>query len=131
MAQPPNAVALHVCEQVIYEAGTNNYTIVNGFSQRFVNSFPALPFPFDVFAVLTDGQGEMLLELIIERPDNLEEIYRRQGTLELAHPLQERRCHVRVRSCTFPVPGAYQITLLVDGEPIANRRLYVLRRPHS
>jgi hypothetical protein len=131
MAQRPRAVDLYACQGIIYEAGTNNVSLLNCFSRRFVDKFPAEPFPFDLFATFTDGQGEMLLELIIERPDTLEEIYRRQRTLRLAHPLAESRCHIRVRSCSFPVPGSYQITLLADGEPVANCRLYVLQRQQS
>jgi hypothetical protein len=34
----------------------------------------------------------------------------------------------RVNSCSFPAPGEYQITLFLDGEWLAHRRLQVIER---
>jgi hypothetical protein len=76
MKQRPIAVGVLLCEQVIVEEGTHNVTLVNSFTHRKVTSFPAT-FPFIVFASLTDGLGDGFLEVVIERLDSLEELYRK------------------------------------------------------
>jgi hypothetical protein len=89
--------------------------------------FPSEPVPFTVLALLTDGVGEVMLEVVIERLDNLEEIYRYQHAYRFAHPLHEIRFQLRVVRCSFPVAGVYQVSLLADGEVLAQRRLTIVR----
>jgi hypothetical protein len=126
MAQRPNACGLLLCEQVIIEEGTKNLTPVNCFTHRTVRQFPSQPFPFVVFAVLTDGFGKMPLEVAVQRLDNLDESYRRSGQIEFRTPLQQRPCIIRIRDCSFPVAGDYQVMLLVDHELVAQQRLRIL-----
>src|ERR1700730_521828 len=112
MKQRPVAIGLLACEQIIIEERTRNVTPVNCFTRRAVEHFPSEEVPFVVFAVLTDGAGEMPLEVRISRLDTLEEIYVRSVSCNFANPLQEIRCIVRIRGCSFPVSGYYQILLL-------------------
>jgi hypothetical protein len=121
MAQRPVAIGLHVCEQVIYEEETKNVTLVNCFRKRIVEQVPSEPFPFTVFAWLTDGQGNMTIDLLIQRADDLEEVYRGSAPLHLTSPLHEMRCRFRIRTCRFPTVGAYRVALHVHGEMIAQR----------
>src|SRR5437016_872374 len=107
MAQRPTAIGLHVCEQVIYEAQTNNVTLVNCFASRTVDRVPCVLDPFVIFAWLTDGQGTMRLDLVIERVDNIEEVHRMSMPLQLPLPLYTVRCRFRIRGCPFPVEGGY------------------------
>lgn len=58
MKHMPIAVGLFLCEQVIVEERTRNVTPVNCFTQRAVKAFPG-SFSFVLFAVLTDGLGEI------------------------------------------------------------------------
>jgi len=113
---------------MIIEAETSNVTLVNCFTHRFVNQTPSEPLSFLVVAWVKDGQGEMTLELVIEQADDFEEVFRIPLSLRLDSPLREARCRFRVRNCRFPVAGAYQVTLLADGEPIAQRRLTIFTR---
>src|SRR5947209_4111556 len=124
MKQIPVAVGLHLCEQVIVESGTHNVTLVNCFTFRRVRELPAA-IPLVVVAFLADGLGEMSGELVISRLDDLEEIYRIAGKVRFATPLRVVRFVVRLRDCWFPGEGTYQVSLLIDGEPIAQRRLIV------
>ena len=88
MAQRPSAIGLLVCERVIYEAGTNNATPVGRFTQLAVPELPGIAAPFVVFAILTDGQGEVPVELVILHPDGIYTIYLLEGTLHLTGFLQ-------------------------------------------
>jgi hypothetical protein len=126
MAQRPIALALHVCEGVAYEEGTGDITLFNWFRRRVVKKVPTdPPFPFWVFARLTDGQGEMKTELVIERLRDREVVYRRPLSFSLASPLQEAKVRIRIADCIFPDAGDYGIDLLVDGESVASSRLTI------
>ena len=127
MQQKPVPIGLVLCEQVIIEEKTRNITPVNCFSQRTVEGFPSLPFPFILFAIITDGLGDMTLEIVIQRLDTLDEIYRASVPFRFAHPLQEARCTFRIRNCIFPVAGRYNVMLLADQELVAQRRIRIVQ----
>ena len=126
MAQRPVAVSLLLCEQVIIEAGTRNVTPVNCFSQHFVKRVPPEPMSFVLLAYLTDGIGEIKLEVVIEQLDTLEEIHRRALTVRFGNPLEEMRCQFQFRNFLFPVVGGYQIQLQVADEMIAQKRMLIV-----
>jgi hypothetical protein len=126
MAQRPIAIALHVCEGVAYEEATGAVTLFNWFRYRVVKKVPTdPPFPFTVYARLTDGQGELTLEVVIERLADGEEVYRRPLPLTLTGPMQEVRVRFRIVDCVFPGEGDYRLDLLVDGESVAHCRLMI------
>jgi hypothetical protein len=125
MKQRPVAIGLLTCEQVIVEEKTRNITPVNCFTRQSVEQFPSEMLPFVVFAMLTDGSGEMPLAVSIARLDTLDEIYRRSVSVRFDNPLQEFRCIVRVRDCSFPVAGHYEILLLADNEMVAQRKILI------
>src|SRR5262245_61603240 len=127
MSQRPVAVGLLLCEQVIVEENTRNLTPVNVFSQRVAEQFPS-EIPFVVFAILTDGLGEMPIDVAISRLDTLEEIYRTGTSFRFSHPLQNVRCMMRIYDCGFPVPGPYQATLFADEEMVAQRRFMIVQQ---
>jgi hypothetical protein len=74
MAQRPVAIGLTLCEQVIVEAGTGNVTPVNCFTHRTVRTFPSEKIPFVVFSELTDGAGQMNLDVVLHRLDTFDEV---------------------------------------------------------
>jgi hypothetical protein len=128
LIQQPVAVGLLVCETVIVDEKTKNVTPVNCFRRRRVSGFPSQPFPFVVFALLTDGIGNGTLEVVIQRLDTeaMDEIYQTRTGCAFSGPLDEVRCAVRIRDCSFPIAGAYAVNLLVDGELVAQRRLVLV-----
>ena len=126
--QRPVPIGLLLCEQVIFEEGTRNVTPVNCFSSRTVPRVPSDPSPFVVFALLTDGTGEMTLEIVIERLDTLDVIYRRSYRTRFPGPLHEIRCLVRIADCSWPITGQYQVLLLAENEVVAQRKLRIISR---
>jgi hypothetical protein len=102
------AIGLLTCEQIIVEEGTKNVTPVNCFSRRTADVFPWAAPPFLVLAWLTNGEGEVLLEVVIEDTDTLEEVYRRGSTFRLTTPLQQLRMSMRMNSIMFPGPQTYR-----------------------
>lgn len=131
MSQRPAAVGMLVCEQVILEEGTHNATPVNCFTHRTVRQFPSERLGFAVFAILSDGSGEIRLDLTIQRLDTLEELHERSVTASFKDQLQEISCVFRIRDFSFPIAGAYQVSLFADKELIALRRFRVTKRANS
>jgi hypothetical protein len=127
MAQRPIAIGLFLCEQVIIEAGTGNVTPVNCFNQRSARTFPTDKLPFVVFAELTDGVGQMLVETTIQRLDTLDEVFRFSHSVTFENQLQVIRYVARTRF-SFPIAGHYQVQLFVDRESIAQRKIRLLEQ---
>jgi hypothetical protein len=103
-------------------------TVVNSFGHRTVATFPSEPLSFLVFALLTDGLGEARVDVTISRIDTEEMIYQRSLNYRFRYPLETLRFSLRVRDCSFPVPGRYQAAVLADGEMIAERVLVIHQR---
>jgi hypothetical protein len=127
MIQRPNAVGLILCEKVIIEEGTRSMTLVSNFGRLIVDEFPSPPQHFTVYAILTDGLGPMTLALVIAHLDELETIYQRSWETIWKDPLREIRMLARVRSCSFPSPGRYQVSLLANNELITQSVLDVFQ----
>ncbi len=125
MSQRPVVLGLLVCEQVVVEEGTRNVTLVNCFTKRKAERFPTEGQRFTVFAVLADGLGDVTLDVAIQRLDDYDAIYRRSQVVRFTDPLQEMRFILRIAHCSFPIAGAYQASLLIDGEPIGQHRFHV------
>jgi hypothetical protein len=128
MSHRPVAIGLLLCEQVIVEEGTKNVTPVNCFIMRTAETFPWKSPPFLVLAWLTNGDGEVRLDVIVEEANSLEELYRSATRLHFSSPLQQGRLSIRLHEVTFPRPGKYRVVLLADGEMLAQRKLTVSLR---
>lgn len=127
MIQRPIAVGLHLCEQIIVDAKTRNATTVNNFSSLIIDG-PLMENTFCVFAVLTDGIGQMRATVEIEELATGEIVCRREFRIRFDNPLQQGNCIARLRRIRFPGPGAYEVLLDVSGEVISSRRFIVVQR---
>jgi hypothetical protein len=81
---------------------------------------------FEVLAYLTNGMGEIRLDLVLERLDTLEEILTDSRTVRFGGPLDELRFRVHSRNRSLPVAGGYQFQLRAGGEVIAQKRFIIV-----
>ncbi|MBY0229310.1 MAG: hypothetical protein K2W96_08540 [Gemmataceae bacterium] len=128
MIPHPTAVGLTLCDNSIIERGTNKRTTVGSFSRLAFLRFPATAPSFFAVATLVGGSGEGIAELILTRLDTGEELHSVRGPVRFSDRLNEVHCHSRLASLVFPAPGAYQFTLLIDGQWVAQKRLVIARR---
>jgi hypothetical protein len=126
MVPPPVALGLILCDYVIVEERTRKVSLIGTFTVIRAASFPALAQPFSAFALLTDGQGDARITLSVSQLQTQEAVYRREMVGLFTDKLAELRVHFRVSQCPFPAPGWYQVTLLVDGDWVAQRLIRVL-----
>lgn len=128
MAKPPVAIALLACDQVVVEETTRNVTPVNCFTHRKFRDFPSEPISFAVLAFLTDGLGEIDLEVVVRSVENMEVLRRIGRRVKFEHALSEYRCVFRFRQVSFPREEPYEILLLANGELVAMRRIQLEQR---
>jgi hypothetical protein len=123
MPQRPSAISLMLCDKVVFEEGTQKPYLLGVFTG--VGHFPSIPQPFDVFAALTDGLGNVTMTLTVVHLDTNQEIYSQRMTVLCPDPLQVVNLRFRVRRLTFDAAGTYLFALMVDDEEIATRRMRV------
>ena len=128
MIPPPMVLGLTICEKGIVEEGTRNVTLVNTFTRLVVEEFPSPPQRFSVYSMLTDGLGDATILLTVTNLETDEEVDRIERRFRFPDRLAEVRLLFRIRECSFPVEGTYQITLSIDGEWLSERRLQVRER---
>jgi hypothetical protein len=125
MSQRPSAVGLMLCDQVVFEEGTHKPYLLGVFIGVAVDDFPTGPQRFDLFVALTDGLGEVTINVKVVRMENDEEIYSRSMNVRFANPLQIVNLRFQVRHLIYPTPGTYLVSFEADGEEIAARRVRV------
>jgi hypothetical protein len=125
MVPLPVVLGLTFCDQVIVEEGTRKVSLIGTFSGIRGPSFPFLPRPFAVFAVLTDGDGEGEVELTVTRLESDQEVYSQRQQVRFAGRFVQMQVLFRLHKCVFPAPGQYLFTLLLDGEWLTHRRIQV------
>lgn len=123
MAELPVARGLLLCELVIVEERTRNISLVNVFTTRVVEAVPTGPQAFTVFALLTNGQGRIPLELRINRLRDDAVVFNQSQPLTFPDPITEVRFVFRSAQFHFPETGLYEVTLASGAEPIAQTRL--------
>jgi hypothetical protein len=128
MNPPPIALGLTLCEKFIVEERTRNTTLVGTFTKMFADEFPSTPDRFVIAAVLTGGQGDLMLDLVVTHLATDNEAYSIQRPLRFPGRIAEVQVVFHIRECSFPETGDYDATLFVDGDPIARRRFSVARR---
>src|SRR5207244_3355115 len=116
---------LTICEKVIVEEGTKNVTLVSTFTKLLADTFPTSPQKFTVYTVLTGGVGDGIIDLIVRDLETDQVVHEARLPVRFSDRLMELRVLFRVTSCVFPSPGAYQFTLLLDGDWLAQRRINV------
>jgi hypothetical protein len=125
MVPRPVALGLTLCESVIIEEGTKNVSLINCFTGLKVAGFPSTPRPFCVLAALMDGKGDGTIDVMLTRLDSDDVVYELRRRAHFPDRLTEVRVLFRINECSFPAPGWYDVTLLVDGEWVAQRRVRV------
>ena len=125
MPQRPTAISLMLCDQVVFEQGTQKPYLLGVFTGVAADAFPTLPQRFDLFAALTDGLGEVTITLSVARLDTDQEIYSQKMRVRFPDPMLVVNLRFRVRRLIFDAPGTYLFALTVDDEEIAARRVRV------
>jgi hypothetical protein len=120
----PVAVGLMLCDQVIVDKDTNKPCLIGIFTGLAVQDFKA-PQKFSAFVALTNGRGQVSVDLIGFRLDNGDQVYKQSFAVVFPDPLTVVNMNIRVRSLVFSAPGWYDFVIRIRGEPVSQRRIHV------
>lgn len=125
MMPAPIAFGLTVSETFIVEMGTRRTSTINAFNRIRATSFPYTLPPFTLTCLLTGGEGEGEVTLVVTHLATDEGVYSLLPRLSFSDRFAEVRFQVRIDYISFPQPGQYLFALLVDDDWIAHRRVEV------
>jgi hypothetical protein len=127
MLQTPEVAGLILCEQMAVVPGQGRMSLEGVFHARRFSEFPTDPQAFTVYAALTDGVGRRTLKLTVTRLETNGIIYSyRRAFAFPPDRLDHVNLEVRVKSCVFPAPGRYAVTLSFDDEAASERTLRIV-----
>jgi hypothetical protein len=126
MDEMPVVKGLLVCEKVITDSNTRNTSVINRFTTLRLSEFPTTPRRVSVFAALSNANGRMPLELVLEPHAEGDSIYRFAAVVVFPNPLQEIRFILNIPAHSFPHPGGYDVTLYAGDEPLKTTTIRVL-----
>ena len=124
MPSIPVPISLMLCDQVIVDKDTFKPSLIGVFTGLAVQDF-AEPQRFSAFAALTNGRDAGKLELVCNRLDTGDPIYRQTYEITFPDPLAVVNINIRIRSIIFPGPGWYDFELWINEELVGQRKIRV------
>jgi hypothetical protein len=124
--QPPVVLAMLLADTVLLDAATGKNTIQGTYHSLAAPAFP-LTRSIVVYAALTEGYGETLVRLrLVDVDEDRPPLLELEAIVEFADPFVVRELVFAEAKVVFPEPGEYRLQLFGAGEPLLERRLYLL-----
>jgi len=120
-------MGLSICELYIVDAATRNLTLVNLFTELKFPVFPSPPKTWSVYSQLTNGFGEIVLDLAVIQLSTDRPIAAFRRTIRFTDRLQEVRYLFKFEDCVFPEAGSYEVALSANSEPLARTRIRLVQ----
>jgi hypothetical protein len=128
--QAPDVLAMILADSVLRDAVTGKWFIHGVYSSIFADEFPATYPMIVVYTSITNGHGKTNLELkLIDVDEEFDALGTKTITVDFADPLVVIDVVFPLGPIVFPTPGEYRIQLFGAGQPLRERRLYVVPRP--
>lgn len=124
----PIGIALIPCEYVLDDIRTRKKSIVNIISQLRADKFPFQTQSFSILITLTGCVGNFPCTLRCIQDDTLQEVMNIQCDIKSSSVNDVVDVVVNFKALTFPVPGSYTFSVVVDGIPIMFRPISVLSK---
>jgi hypothetical protein len=123
--QPPEVLAMVLCDLIITDAETNKKSLIGLFDRVETAALPCILHELHAYICLTDGHGMMAVSVACVAADELEELFRGVTEVDFSDPLQVVELQFVFPNAQFPRPGEYRFQLLVDGQLLRERRFFV------
>ncbi len=122
--EKPICVALIICNEVIEDKRSGNKTLVGLFNGIMAPQLPAAHPRMYLMATLTSGTGDWPFSFVIYTPSG-REIFRMRDNVHFNDPLVGHDMVLELINMHIEEECVYFVDLLLDTEPIANRRFTV------
>jgi hypothetical protein len=123
--QPPEVLAMIVCDLIITDADSNKKSLIGLFDRVESAAMPCVVNELHVYLSLTDGHGALDVALACAAVDDGEELFRGQAAVEFSNPLQVVELHFVFPSAQFPRPGEYRFQFYTEGTLLRERKFFV------
>jgi hypothetical protein len=127
--EKPIGEALVICDQIITEVGTNKKSLIGIFNSIASLQFPTQHTRLCVFCAMSNGRGEMMVELRCVRMDDSYEVARIAGKMDFPDPNRVIELVATFNNIPFDRPGLYTFEMHCEGEMILEKRFNVLSLP--
>jgi hypothetical protein len=123
--QPPEVLAMILCDQIITDVDTNKKSLIGLFDQVETATLPCLVHELHVYLSLTDGHGSLPLLLTCVAEDDGEELFRGTAAVEFQSPLRVVELQFVFPNARFPRAGEYRFQLAAAGQILRERKFLV------
>lgn len=125
--QPPVVLAMVVAETVLTDMATGRHTIQGTYHSLAAPAFPLVLPWIVVYVALTDGHGETQMRLqLVDVDETQPPLFELEAQVDLSDPLAVAEVIFTQRNVAFPEPGEYRLQLFGGGQPLLERRLWIV-----
>jgi hypothetical protein len=117
---PPVCKAILLCDRVIIDARTGEYTVIGIFDQFEVAAFPGRTRGFAVYVQLTSGIGSYEISFEIQDLQNNTTAARTSSGPKVEFPDRSAKAHMIAELPAIPLahPGIFDFVVLANGQEI-------------
>lgn len=118
-----------LCDAIWQDPTTGKATLLGLFSEIRVREFPSRHPQLAVHVALTDGQGDVPVQVkLVDVDEELQPLFAMEGSLKFPHPQAIAQLNVHMRNVVFPQAGDYRLQLFARGHLLLERRLIVRQK---
>ncbi len=125
MAQPPEVLAMVLCDLVITDVESNKKSLIGLFDRVETASLPCVIHELHLYLSLTDGHGRLPVSISCVTAGGDEELFRGQTEVEFTDPLQVVELQFIFPNAHFPHAGEYRFQFLSQGQLLRERKFFV------
>jgi hypothetical protein len=123
--KPPRVVGVVLCKSFDIDRAAGDLTLSGVFHTLEFAEWPT-PFQhFVAYSALHGGEGEGTMELVVTHLESEEGVYRYRRWYTVPDLDLVIHLEMRIRRCSFPLPGRYGLSLRFNGEELSYRPLDV------
>jgi uncharacterized protein DUF6941 len=128
MQRKPTVVSFLTCDHVVRDATTNRISLINLIHELYAFSFPVFHPHLEVYACLTDAQGDYVFELsLLDAATDQAIGAGKSPPLKIPTPLAIVDLDMKLGTVQFPKEGKYEFRLTANGE-FLQRKEFAVRK---
>jgi hypothetical protein len=125
-AERPRVLAIVFCETI--ERGSDSISLIRTLGRLTAKVFPAAFESVGFYVILTDGNGNGMIEIEMSDVDDNETTTLVEDKIAFSNPKHAIEMGFVIQDMHFREPAEYLVRVLADGEVIGQRSLYVMSR---
>ena len=122
----PDVLSMVVCDQIITDRVTGKQSLIGMFSRIHSQGFPASHPQICIYVALTEGYGEVELEIrIVDGNEERPPLVAGKGRVKFQNPRAIANLALQFHGLTFPQAGEYRVQLWAAGTLLREARLEI------